>query len=126
MTVPTGAFVVRRKGQVFVTGNSGFPKSLNISKAIDNAAGAQRDVIGEQPLPGQQLQDMSNIDEAGNRWTGRMLGGPVTDAAKQWDGWGTALKPSHEPAILARKPLSTGKCDVVQAVPCSPKCHLDR
>ena len=116
MTVPTGAFVVRRKGQVFVTGNSGFPKSLNISKAIDNAAGAQRDVIGEQPLPGQQLQDMSNIDEAGNRWTGRMLGGPVTDAAKQWDGWGTALKPSHEPAILARKPLSTGKCDVVQAV----------
>ena len=40
LTVPTGAFVVRRNGKVFVTGNSGFPKSMDVSKAIDKAAGA--------------------------------------------------------------------------------------
>ena len=68
VTVPTGAFVARRNGKVFVTGNSGFPKSLDVSKALDKAAGA-------------------------------------TDAARQWSGWGTALKPAWEPIIVARKPL---------------------
>ena len=68
--VPSGAFVARRNGKVFITGNSGFPKSLNVSKAINKAAGAER-----------------------------------KDAAKQWQGWGTALKPALEPITVARKPL---------------------
>jgi len=55
--VPTGAFVARRNGMAFVTGNSGFPKSMNIGKALD-----------------------------------------------QWNGWGTALKPSWEPVVVGRKP----------------------
>src|SRR5699024_5116606 len=46
LTVPTGAFVVRRNGKVFVTGNSGFPKSHDVGKAIDKAAGAEREVVG--------------------------------------------------------------------------------
>lgn len=75
--VPTGAFVVRRNGKVFITGNSGFPKSLDVSKAIDKAAGAERK-------------------------TRRI---PLTNEAKQWNGWGTALKPAWEPIIIARKPL---------------------
>ena len=45
-TVSTGAFVARRNGKVFITGNSGFPKSLDVSKAIDRAAGAEREVVG--------------------------------------------------------------------------------
>src|SRR5699024_7151319 len=42
LTVPTGAFVVRRNGKVFVTGNSGFPKSMDIGKAIDKGQGKNR------------------------------------------------------------------------------------
>src|SRR5699024_1370801 len=42
LTVPTGAFVVRRNGKVFVTGNSGFPKSMDISKAVDKGQGLSR------------------------------------------------------------------------------------
>ena len=84
---------------------SGFPKSLDVSKAIAKSAGAEREVIGNQP----------------DRWTGKgsvlnfatdrpqveipITGAPATDAAKQWDGWGTALKPALEPITLARKPL---------------------
>jgi len=62
--VPTGAFVARRNGKIFVTGNSGFPKSLNVSK---------------------QLEGICRQDA--------------------WDGYGTALKPSVEPIIVARKPI---------------------
>ncbi len=107
--VPTGAFVARARGSLpFVTGNSGFPKSLDVSKAIDASLGATREVVGRQPLPGDQLQEMSDTtgSAGGNRWTGIVYGDPVTEDAKRWDGWGTALKPAIEPAVLARKPLS--------------------
>jgi DNA modification methylase len=83
---------------------TGFPKSLNISKAIDNAAGVEREVIGANKwasnagAPGGNhvyvAQTHSLVDTA-----------PSTVEAKQWDGWGTALKPGHEPIVLARKPL---------------------
>lgn len=49
ITVPHGAFIARRNGLIFATGNSGFPKSLDVSKAIDKAAGAEREVIGLSP-----------------------------------------------------------------------------
>ena len=86
---------------------SGFPKSLNISKAIDKAAGVEREVIGDHP----------SINGTGKKWRKNgaeveyvtkpvQLTAPATDAAKQWDGWGTALKPSCEFFTLARKPLS--------------------
>src|SRR5690606_18084602 len=48
VTVPSGAFIVRRNGRVSVSGNSGFPKSLDVSKAIDKAAGAEREVLSER------------------------------------------------------------------------------
>jgi len=75
--VPTGAFFARRNGQVFITGNSGFPKSLNVSKAIDKMQGAVR--------PSHDSP-------------------PITEDAKKWEGWGTALKPAHEPVLVAYKP----------------------
>jgi DNA modification methylase len=80
---------------------SGFPKSHNVSKGIDKAAGAKR---------GTSYQPNN-----GNAVYGRAMGGrewnapsdpPATDSAREWQGWGTALKPACEPICLARKPLS--------------------
>jgi hypothetical protein len=187
VTVPTGAFVARRNGKVFVTGNSGFPKGQNIGKAIDkrrddraqvlqvtawlatarDAAGwtnAQVDAlwgfngmaglwttpgkaaIVPQPEQWDRLRDELGFDdtdirplvaelngrkgELGEAWALREVIGtrnaptrksdhlygdysgddrvtlPATDAAKQWHGWNTQLRPAHEPIVLARK--STG------------------
>ena len=185
-TVSTGAFVARRNGKVFVTGNSGFPKSLDVSKAIDKqgggegmpendrkafatelkekreAAGVSRqelaswfphysevtknwerqdvgfrvpseqdyqilvDRLGvseswrirvrledKRRLISEDLQDrrgdetVIGLGHSGKEWAA------TTDAAKQWDGWGTALKPALEPITLARKPL---ECTVASNV----------
>lgn len=104
ITVPTGAFVARRRGMVFVTGNSGFPKSLDVSKAIDAAAGVERQVVGYGPAHDGALGRMN--DDA---WQPRVgptpITAPATPEAQRWAGWGTATKPAYEPAILARKPL---------------------
>ena len=81
---------------------SGFPKSLDVSKAIDKAAGAEREVIGETRRGAQ-----SSSTNAHGAWgDGITETAPATDAARQWEGWGTALKPAHEPIVVARKPLS--------------------
>lgn len=73
-TYDLGTLAIRLAGfeirdQIMWVYGSGFPKSLDVSKAIDKAA-------------------------------------PATNEAKQWSGWGTALKPAHEPICVARKPLS--------------------
>jgi site-specific DNA-methyltransferase (adenine-specific) len=92
---------------------SGFPKSHNISKALDKSAGIERedkfegafkrfagptgnkkcDKCGKWLVSGSPCQCPRPQDE------------PNCPAAKQWEGWGTALKPAHEPIVLARKPL---------------------
>src|SRR5690625_1352197 len=85
---------------------SGFPKSHDVSKGIDKAAGAERKVVGRRVRLGDSTDYPTRGDsvfagsETGNITT------PATDAAKQWDGWGTALKPAFEPIVLARKPLA--------------------
>ena len=106
--VPTGAFVARRNGHVFVTGNSGFPKSHNIGKAIDKAAGAEREVVGSSKgRTGNAAQpNGSSFSDDNYQWPGEFdITAPATPEAAQWDGWGTLLKPAHEPLVLARKPL---------------------
>jgi DNA modification methylase len=83
---------------------TGFPKSLDVSKAIDKAAGAEREVVG----PGQYASRASNSGQQYEGWSGddtRTTTAPATDAARQWAGWGTALKPAWEPICVARKPL---------------------
>ena len=82
---------------------SGFPKSLDVSKAIDKAAGAQREVLDERV-------NRSSFDPDGEGGGGFQRGtiqitAPATEAAHQWQGWGTALKPALEPITVARKPL---------------------
>jgi DNA modification methylase len=91
---------------------SGFPKSLDVSKAIDKAAGAEREVVGKrQPfgregrkkytaMTGTTYGGFPNVDEGGITVTA-----PATEAACQWEGWGTALKPAVEPITVARKPF---------------------
>jgi len=98
----SGAFVARRNGQIFITGNSGFPKGQNISKGIDKAAGAEREVTGVAGKSGSIRSCMAGDFKGGEY----MMSAPATDNAKKWDGWNTALKPANEPICLARKPLS--------------------
>lgn len=88
---------------------SGFPKSLDISKALDKAAGAEREVLATK----KKLQSYGRDTAAGyggdiDRGGTMPITTPATDAAKQWSGWGTALKPAWEPVILIRKPLEKG------------------
>ena len=89
------------RDQIMWVYGSGFPKSHNISKGIDKAAGAEREVVGETK-PGAQSESTGRYGAWGDGITPTA---PATDAAQQWDGWGTALKPAHEPMVLARKPL---------------------
>jgi site-specific DNA-methyltransferase (adenine-specific) len=90
---------------------SGFPKSMDVGKAIDKAAGAEREVVGRKT--GRGASPVGDI-RGGRMHAGGAIPGsfdasaitaPATAAAKQWEGWGTALKPSWEPIVLARKPL---------------------
>jgi site-specific DNA-methyltransferase (adenine-specific) len=87
---------------------SGFPKSLDVGKALDRMAGAEREVVGDNP----NHRSVSGVDYegvyAGGNTGSALLTAPATEAARQWDGWGTALKPAVEIAVLARKPLGEG------------------
>ena len=97
--------MARRNGKVFVTGNSGFPKSMNVSKAIDKAAGAEREVIGKRKVSASDLGQSSgwnSLDTSSGEYD---YTAPATESAKQWNGWGTALKPALEPITVARKPF---------------------
>ncbi|UVT30961.1 DNA methyltransferase [Mycobacterium phage Langerak] len=84
---------------------SGFPKSLDVSKAIDKAAGAEREVIGEQPDRWTNKGSVLNFATDRPQSSIPVTGDPATEAARQWQGWGTALKPAFEPIVVARKPL---------------------
>jgi len=83
---------------------SGFPKSLDVSKAIDRAAGAERAVVGladrKTSLGSAGVLGASNFGEV------PQITAPATPEAARWQGWGTALKPAFEPIVVARKPLA--------------------
>jgi site-specific DNA-methyltransferase (adenine-specific) len=87
---------------------SGFPKSLDVSKAIDKAAGAQREVAGAGKWAGREsAADLGVMND--DSWQGgasRTVTIPATEDAARWLGWGTALKPAWEPIVVGRKPLA--------------------
>jgi site-specific DNA-methyltransferase (adenine-specific) len=92
---------------------SGFPKSHNISKSIDGLLGVEREITGVRTDGrGKSPQKLNNHDK-GDTGIGHMDGSHQTyvetvatsDESKQWDGWGTALKPACEHWILFRKPI---------------------
>jgi DNA modification methylase len=86
---------------------SGFPKSLDVSKAIDKAAGAEhlREFVSTNPA--NRPYNMT-AGETSTGWQSPPRPdktAPATTEAQQWEGWGTALKPAFEPVIVARKPI---------------------
>lgn len=97
------------RDQIMWVYGSGFPKSLNISKAIDKSFGAKGEIVGYSRGVAVSAED--------NQFGGINRGGvgikqvgidvpivaPATAEAKEWEGWGTALKPAHEPIVLAWK-----------------------
>lgn len=89
---------------------SGFPKSLDVGKAIDRQLGATREVISEgdpqkRMIPGaDQNRTGSWIKDNGREYVPTVTE-PATEQGAQWDGWGSALKPAHEPIVVARKPF---------------------
>ena len=96
------------RDQIMWIYSQGFPKSMDVSKAIDKAAGAEREVVGVAAGMGKQNPEWNGTAQgrAENSFKPEYsLTAPSTDAAKQWSGWGTALKPAHEPICVARKPL---------------------
>ncbi|HEX2868683.1 MAG TPA: site-specific DNA-methyltransferase [Ignavibacteriales bacterium] len=78
---------------------SGFPKSLNIGKAIDELQGNEREVIDRRDV-GHDITNNGYKDAKAER---KIM--DVTKGSTPWEGWGTALKPAVEPIVLARKPL---------------------
>jgi DNA modification methylase len=83
---------------------SGFPKSLDVSKAIDKAAGVEREVLRPSHRHGGGVVGNGSSYELPPSVP--MVTSPATDDARRWQGWGTALKPAMEPIVLARKPVS--------------------
>jgi len=99
--VEDAGWEVRDQG-IWIYG-SGFPKSLDVSKAIDREAG----VLGHEghafTVAGYSHAPDKIQHTAPSR--GYVPPAPATPAARQWQGWGTALKPAHEPFVIARKPF---------------------
>ena len=90
------------RDQIMWIYGSGFPKSLNIGKAIDKRNGVQGDVIGTRKVTSSDIGQNSgwnhlNTDRGDYEYR---------EIMNEYEGWGTALKPAHEPIVMARKPLS--------------------
>jgi DNA modification methylase len=88
---------------------SGFPKSTDVSKRIDKEAGAERPLVKRVYLDGSTRK--KDCEEGWKNSSPNSMtreNKPISDSAKQWQGWGTALKPANEPICVARKPLEKG------------------
>ena len=99
---------------------SGFPKSYNISKGFDKKAGAEREVIGTYERPDGTTRNYEDWNDKHfgvgeekadrDRVKGNEITEPSTDLAKEWDGWGTSLKPAQEPIMVCQKPIEKNYC----------------
>jgi len=93
---------------------SGFPKSLNIGKAVDKLQGNEREVVGVKKSPDGRDYSIESACQKGEfggenafKKSGMNMNKLIlTKGTSEWEGWGTALKPAHEPICMARKPLS--------------------
>jgi DNA modification methylase len=109
-TYDLGVTAIRLAGfeirdQIMWVYGSGFPKSLNVSKAIDAHHGVERTGGGRVWSGGARSGGISHGGEQEGTSERIIYDEPATKDGKTWDGWGTALKPSHEPICVARKPL---------------------
>lgn len=105
------------KDQIMWVYGQGFPKNYNISKGFDKKAGVKRKIVGTKQHSKKGFQDNLYAKDPANRNNTKVFGygeeqitTPSTDLAKQWDGWGTSLKPTHEPIMMAQKPIEKNYC----------------
>ena len=95
------------RDQIMWLYGSGFPKSLNLGKSVDKKLGNER--IGTGQTKKHSNKGMPQAEERtaiGAGAFGQEVEEEITVGTSEWEGWGTALKPAHEPIVLARKPLS--------------------
>jgi len=89
---------------------SGFPKSHNIGKGVDKKLGNEREVIGISKGKGYTSIQEKNLEHGNRPYVDGLpyekADRTLTKGNSEWEGWGTALKPAHEPIVMARKPLS--------------------
>ena len=90
------------RDQVMWLYGSGFPKSMNIGKTLDKKLGNERESLGTKIKKDGDMRS-GNYDKGGDYDDIEL---EITKGNSEWEGWGTALKPAHEPLVLARKPLS--------------------
>ena len=89
------------RDQIMWVYGSGFPKSLDVAKAINKAAGVEYEA-----KPASGVGFMNHTDDGYNTTLNQLVQvGESTIEAQEWQGWGTALKPAHEPIVMARKPI---------------------
>ena len=100
------------RDKIYHVFGSGFPKSMDVSKQLDRMAGAEREVVGVSSVTGARQSRTMDDGNKGNRRTYQndepvvnYSTAPATPEAKQWAGWGTALKPAAEEWWLFRRPL---------------------
>lgn len=99
------------RDQIMWIYGSGFPKSTDVSKRIDKEAGAERELGAPQLRPDGSFRTNTEKVDGSSFQSGsndKLSTISSTDSAKQWQGWGTALKPANEPICVARKPLEKG------------------
>ena len=104
---------------------SGFPKSMNIGLAMDKREGVESKIVGQnQDILKKQAKDLkeghrkivdsfnAGAEDRNNGFTtvSADIKEPVSEDGKKWKGWGTQLKPSFEPIIVARKPVERKYC----------------
>jgi site-specific DNA-methyltransferase (adenine-specific) len=100
------------RDQIMWLYGSGFPKSLNIGKAVDKLQGNDREVVGLKTdgaySPGTKNKGIGEIDKLGGKERESRGDdfGQITKGQSPYEGWGTALKPANEPICVARKPIS--------------------
>lgn len=90
-----------------LTGNNSFPKSTNISKALDRHAGASGELLRVE-VRSYEPYGIVNTGKGKRSMTKREIRAPATEDAAKWKGWGTALKPCSERWLLAQKPDQGG------------------
>ena len=91
------------RDQIMWIYGSGFPKSHNIGKAVDKIEGNERDVLEPTERRYKYQFDNSLKGDIYGKYGNDIK---LTKGNSEWEGWGTALKPAHEPIVMARKPLS--------------------
>jgi len=98
---------------------SGFPKSHNIGKAVDKLQGNKREVV-EYEHWGRKNRSYHNSSDTdlhfkykGENKKNKGSKIKTSKGNSQWEGWGTALKPAHEPIVMARKPFNTSVAENV-------------